>query len=195
MSRRLASLLLPVLLSLACTPTGDAADAPADGESPPAAQEPDRIAIAMSAAPAHIGEGATIMDVDESGEMVQLRAGTNGWLCLPDENPMAPGDFPICLDGAWQTWFAAFAAGETPDIDGIGISYMLQGGPAGSNTDPMARTPPEGQEWLHDGPHVMITVPDPAMLDAFSTSHTQGEPYVMWAGTPYAHLMVPTPPR
>jgi hypothetical protein len=46
-----------------------------------------------------------------------------------------------------------------------------------------------------DPPHVMIIVPDPAMLDAFPTEHGTGGPYVMWAGTPYAHLMVPTVPE
>jgi len=29
------------------------------------------------------------------------------------------------------------------------------------------------------------------LLDAFSTDPKNGGPWVMWKGTPYAHLMVP----
>ena len=190
MRTRLGSLALS-LLFVACT----GADGTSDGEMQSATASPaqqDPIALAMGAGPAAITRDATIMDWNEAGELVELRAGTNGWLCVVDENPNAPGDYPACLDGAWQQWFGAYSAGETPEIDGIGISYMLLGGPAASNTDPLAVGPAEGEDWLFDGPHLMIIAPDPAMLDAFPTEHGTGGPYVMWAGTPYAHLMVPS---
>ena len=183
---RAARLLAVSLFALSCM-----------GESPPASggdTPSDPIELAMSAAPAAVSAEATIMGFDESGELVELRAGTNGWMCLPDENPGAPGDSPICLDQAWQAWFGALVSQTEPEISEIGISYMLQGGPAASNTDPFATEPPEGEDWLYDGPHLMIVVPDPAMLDAFPTDPASGGPYVMWKGTPYAHLMVPTVP-
>jgi hypothetical protein len=183
---------LPLLLLSAACAAPPAADPPAAPEAPPAT---DRVALAMSAAPAAIASAATIMDFDSTGAMVQLRPGTNGWMCLPDENPAAPGDAPICVDGAWQAWLGAYMAKETPRIAGIGVSYMLQGGPAASNTDPFAAAPPAGQDWLRDGPHVMIIVPDPRQLDAFPSEHGTGGPYVMWKGTPYAHLMVPVAGR
>jgi hypothetical protein len=194
---RLLTLLATASLLGACTQaddrTAEAADAP---DAPATAQDAqDRMALAMSAGPPEVGAAATLMDRDESGALVPLREGTNGWLCVTDENPAAPGEYPVCLDAAWQSWFGAYSAGEVPEIDGIGISYMLQGGPAASNTDPMASGPPAGADWLMDPPHVMIIVPDPAMLDAFPTEHGTGGPYVMWAGTPYAHLMVPTVPE
>jgi hypothetical protein len=37
----------------------------------------------------------------------------------------------------------------------------------------------------------MVFLPDPKQLDAMSTDHTTGAPYVMWKGTPYAHVMLP----
>ncbi len=166
---------------------GEAAP-PADDS---AAMPTDRIGIAMSAAPAAVSSAATIIDYDEAGNLVELRAGTNGWLCIPDDSPPAPGDAPMCMDGAWQAWFEAWEAKTTPQISGIGISYMLQGGPAASNTDPFAETPAAGEDWIMDGPHMMVVVPDPSMLDAFPTDPASGGPYVMWSGTPYAHLMVP----
>jgi hypothetical protein len=191
---RFLSLALACLVTAAC---GSADGAPADtgaevSANAAAPQAEDRMALAMSAAPPEIGSQATLMDRDASGGLVELRAGTNGWLCVTDENPFAPGEHPACLDGAWQAWFAAYMAGEVPRIDGIGMSYMLQGGPAASNSDPTATEPPEGADWLMDPPHVMVIVPDPAMLSAFPTEHGGGGPYVMWSGTPYAHLMVPT---
>ena len=192
MSRTIRLALVSVLF-VACAQAD--AEGPANATSSEASAEQDRAALAMSAAPAEIGAEATLMDRDETGALIPLRDGTNGWLCVTDENPVAPGEYPACLDGAWQAWFAAYQAGEAPEIDGIGMSYMLQGGPAASNTDPMATAPPEGQDWLMDPPHLMVIVPDPAMLDAFPTEHGGGGPYVMWAGTPYAHLMVPTAPH
>lgn len=187
---RLLALAVTPLVMLACAQP-DAGNSTATEEAE-AAEPQSREALAMSAAPAGVAAEATLMDRDENGELVMLREGSNGWLCVADENHQGPGDYPACLDQAWQAWFGAYQAGEEPDIDGIGISYMLQGGPAASNTDPMATAPPEGEDWLMDPAHVMIIVPDPAMLDAFPTEHDTGRPYVMWAGTPYAHLMVPT---
>ncbi|HSG48285.1 MAG TPA: hypothetical protein VLA43_10765 [Longimicrobiales bacterium] len=190
---RFLYLLTALSLTAGCGRADGSAAEARDLAGAESAQDADaRMALAMSAAPPEVAAEATLMDRDESGELVPLREGTNGWLCVTDENPMAPGEYPVCLDGAWQAWFAAYSAGEAPRIDGVGISYMLQGGPAASNTDPMASGPPQGADWLLDPPHIMIIVPDPAMLAAFPTEHEPGRPYVMWSGTPYAHLMVPT---
>jgi hypothetical protein len=37
----------------------------------------------------------------------------------------------------------------------------------------------------------MIIVPDANMLEGITTDHSKGVPWVMWKGTPYAHIMVP----
>lgn len=196
MSRHVALLLLPFAL-VACS-SGDGSQGSSDASASHAgellaseAPIQDRIAIAESAAPTAISSQATIMDFDAEGNLVELRAGTNGWLCVPDENPAAPGNYPACLDGAWQQWFGALTSQAEPQISGVGISYMLMGGPAASNEDPFAPGPPEGEDWLFDEAHLMVIAPDPAMLEAFPTEHGSGGPYVMWAGTPYAHLMIP----
>jgi len=46
-------------------------------------------------------------------------------------------------------------------------------------------------EWSHHPPHVMIAVPDLKSLDGLSTDAKNGGPWVMWKGTPYAHIMAP----
>lgn len=179
---------LAIVLMACAEPVPPPAETVAD--APPA--PPDRITIAMSAAPAAIAAAATIMDFDASGTLVELRAGTNGWMCLPDDNPAAPGDAPMCLDETWQQWMGAYMARETPRISRVGVSYMLQGGLAASNSDPFAMTPPEGADWISDGPHIMILVPNPAQLAGMPTDPASGGPYVMWQGTPYAHIMIPS---
>ena len=185
---RLSSTLLVALTFGACS-SADAEPEPANAGD--AATPQGLIEVAMSAAPSAVSDDATIVQFNEAGELVELRAGTNGWWCLPDENPAAPGDAPICVDDTWQEFFGSYMARETPEVEQIGISYMLKGGAFADNSDPFAEGPPEGEEWPYDGPHLMIVVPDAAMLEGFPTEHTPGAPYVMWAGTPYAHLMVP----
>jgi len=48
----------------------------------------------------------------------------------------------------------------------------------------------EGNEWIEEGGHLMILAPA-ELLEAYPTDPNNGGPYVMWKGTPYAHLMVP----
>lgn len=168
----------------------EAAAIPADAATPDLSTVDGRIASAMSAAPQEIASGATIVEMGADGSMSELRAGTNGWLCMPD-NPNTPGPDPMCADEAWQQWFGAYMAQTAPQIDQIGTAYMLAGGADASNTEPHATEPAAGEQWIMTGPHIMTLPVDPAQLADYSTDPHSGGPYVMWAGTPYAHLMVP----
>ena len=150
-----------------------------------------KIASAASAGPANITAAAAIMDVDSTGKMIPLREGTNGWLCVPD-NPATPGPDPTCADKAWQDWLGAYMAKKPPHVSGVGVAYMLAGGSDASNTDPFATAPAAGAQWVTTGPHIMVLAPNPAMLAAYSSDPGAGTPFVMFKGTPYAHLMVPT---
>ena len=151
-----------------------------------------KIAQAMSAAPPAIGEEATIYDleVDEDGAFIVLREGSNGWSCFPDA-PGTPSVDPMCLDQTWMSWLAALIAQEEPNTMVPGLAYMLQGGSDASNTDPFATEPAAGDEWVSSPPHVMLLMPGDLDQDAFSTDHASGGPYIMWAGTPYEHIMMP----
>ena len=46
-------------------------------------------------------------------------------------------------------------------------------------------------DWVVAGPHIMVTTPNTASLNALPAAPTGGTPWVMWKGTPYAHIMVP----
>src|SRR5262245_31391778 len=122
------SLLIACAFAAACSSDMPAADRPiADATAAaPAAEPNDRVAIGMSGAPASVSSGARIMDFDASGNLVELRPGTNGWMCIVDDTPSAPGDSPDCLDPTWQTWFDAYMKQETPKISTVGVAYMLQ---------------------------------------------------------------------
>jgi hypothetical protein len=154
-----------------------------------------KIENAMSAAPRVIASAAAIMDWPSSptAQMTQLRAGTNGWSCISD-NPTTPSNDPFCWDAAFGEWVGAWMAHKPPHIRSIGLSYMLQGATDASNTDPYKGKPDSGQGWVVTGPHLMIVLPDARSLAGLSTDWKSGGPYVMFAGTPYAHVMVPIAP-
>lgn len=149
--------------------------------------EEGAIASAESAGPASISKNATIKDWN----MKELRKGTNGWTCLPD-NPKTPGTDPWCMNDPWLNMLDAYTNKKNPTYTQTGIAYMLQGDTAVSNTDPFATEHKPGDDWVEGlGAHMMILLPDRAQLKNFPTDSKSGGPWVMWADTPYAHLMLP----
>ena len=166
------------------------------GTSAKKVSDSEKIADAMSAAPAAIAKHATIMDwpATPEGTPRQLRAGTNGWVCFPN----SPSEFggasiedPMCLDKEWQGWADAWMKKTTPSVGATGIAYMLKGDKGASNSDPFATGPTKDNNWVVSPAHIMVLYQDLKMLDAFPTDPKSGGPWVMWKGTPYAHLMVP----
>jgi hypothetical protein len=160
-----------------------------------------RIANALAAAPAFITDKATILDwpASATAKPTVLRQGTNGWSCFPDF-PQTEGNDPMCLDEVWVKFVDAQLKQQPPQPSRVGIGYMLgAGGAYGSSSDPTATAKTATNHWGHDGPHMMIIVPDTRSLVGLPTTRDSGGPYVMFAGTPYAHIMVPTrvstPPR
>ena len=97
----------------------------------------------------------------------------------------------MCLDANAMEWLHALTSHAAPPANKVGFIYMLAGGTDASNIDPYASKPTT--HWIRTGPHVMITGAD----SSFYASYPHGaDPdttvaYVMWAGTPYQHLMAP----
>jgi hypothetical protein len=164
------------------------------GKSPAATADAALIANALSAATPAIASHATVMGHDGR----ELRHGTNGWVCMPDM-PDVPNNTPMCLDAPWREMIDAWMHKRTPSVTRMGFGYMLQGDMPVSNVDPFATAPTPGNQWIQAGaPHIMVIVPDARLLESVSSDPNNGGPFVMWKGTPYAHLMVPTiapPPR
>lgn len=150
------------------------------------------IKSAESAAPRALSSRAAIYAMNDKGEMRTLREGSNGWWCMPD-SPATPGPDPMCGDANAMEWAMAWIGKKDPPKDKIGFMYMLEGGTDASNTDPYATAPADGNNWIKTGPHVMVVnAMDKMMGYPESPTPDPTQPYVMWAGTPYAHLMLPT---
>jgi len=124
--------------------------------------------------------------------MKTLRKGSNGFTCMPD-NPGTPGPDPMCMDANSMAWLDALLAHKTPPTGKVGFMYMLAGGTDASNTDPYATKPEGSNHWIKTGPHIMVVGGDAAFYDSYpkSADPDTAQPYVMWAGTPYQHLMAP----
>ena len=144
------------------------------------------MAEALSAAPKSIAKDAAVMRPGKDGAMRTLREGKNGFTCM-----IMPGDNKMCADANSMAFFGAMLKHETP-TDKLGLAYMLRGDHGASNTDPSATSKTADNHWVVTGPHLMISgagvktmrLPDSPDADP-------ARPYLMWAGTPYAHAMVP----
>lgn len=142
------------------------------------------IAEAEKAAPEVISEHATIKTAD--GKV--LRKGTSDWTCYPGTKAIGP----MCNQAQWDAVLAALTKREPIQIKELSVSYMLagEGDAVGvSNSDPFAADPKSAHDHVKEGPHLMIVVPDKAALEGLSTD-PKDPVYVMWKGTPYAHIMV-----
>ena len=150
------------------------------------------IKSAMSAAPVKVAQGASIVVMEADGKMRTLREGKNGFMCMPD-NPATPGPDPMCMDKNAMDWAMAWIGHKTPAAGKVGFMYMLAGGTDASNTDPYATKPDATNNWVKTGPHVMVVGADASFYDSYpkGAKPDTSVPYVMWAGTPYQHLMIP----
>lgn len=150
------------------------------------------IASAMAAGPASIAKSATIMAPGSGGKMRTLRQGTNGYTCFPDD-AIVPGPNSMCADKNATEWLNAYMAKKQPPQGRVGFIYMLAGGTDASNTDPLASKPVAGTHWVKTGPHVMVVGADAAFYASYPSGADPDTsvPYVMFAGTPYQHLMAP----
>ena len=151
--------------------------------------EADLVKDALSAAWPGMEEDATVLDWEGN----VLKKGSNGYTCLPTP-PEFTVDAPMCMDSEWMRWADDWQNRKDFTPRGLGISYMLAGDGGASNIDPYAEGPTGENEWIREGAHLMIIAPA-ELLEAFPTDPYNGGPYVMWKGTPYAHLMVPVGSR
>lgn len=140
----------------------------------------------MTAAPPNIVNNATIVRMGAGG-MKTLQNGTNGFTCMVMGNGT-----PMCADPGGMAWMHALVT-KGPPSDKNGFIYMLAGDTGTSNTNPFATKPEPGNHWVQTGPHVMIVSPAAKTMIAYprTADANPTQPYVMWPGSPYEHLMLP----
>lgn len=142
-----------------------------------------RVALAEAAGPVSIARHATIVEFTKSMEAKVLRTGTNGWTCIAD--PLGP----MCADETFMAFMGALMNKLTPNVEKAGFGFMLVGDEGVSLTDPFATNP---KDVVKSGAHTMVVLPNAADLAGLPDNPSAGGPYVMWKGTPYAHVMVPS---
>ena len=145
-----------------------------------------KITRAVSAAPSSVSDGARIVDRDENGAETLLREGSNGFTCFPG-HPGVVGDAAYCANAAALRWESDFLTLQAkPTNTEPGIVYMLLGGTDWSATDPYAisGTP------INEPPHWMILWPFDPKTTGLPIEPKQTGTWIMWANTPWAHLMI-----
>jgi hypothetical protein len=161
--------------------------APISSQAQPsgAMSDSDYMAKIATAAPPSVVKGATIVQAQSNGSMRTLQTGSNGFTCMLILND------PMCADSNAMEWGHAYMSHTAPP-DKVGFAYMLAGDNGASNTDPYASGPTADNHWIKTGPHVMILGPVAKTMGyPMSADPDVTKPYVMWSGTPYAHVMIP----
>jgi hypothetical protein len=178
----------------------------AGSAAPAAAQEPAparQIAGAVLPLPDSMRAGAGVLGY-RAGELVQLRAGTNGMICLADD-PRAKGFQASCYHESLEPFMArgralrAAGVTERHAVDSVRLAEVKAGRLAmpksaavlssvfsdADDFDPLAGPPP-GKRALH-----VIYLPYATEASSgISAVPGAGRPWLMYAGLPWAHVML-----
>lgn len=188
MKHKMAPIFTVVLIAgLAAT-----SNAAAKGKDMKSMPKEEQIKLAQSAAPPSISNDATIMVIGEDGKMVEAKKGTNGFTCLPDIDGQEVPD-PICADQAAMQWANDLMSGTPKPTNTVpGVAYMAKGGWHWEKDGKIIMDKNEkGAKRLKEPPHWMILWAFDSKASGLpSNHHSKFGTYVMFDGTPYAHLMI-----
>lgn len=149
---------------------------------------------AESGAPARIADKAAIARLEPGGKVTRIREGSNGFTCtlIPDGS-----NAPMCGDASAFAWMvAAMSKRPRPPVSSKpGIVYMAQGGVHHETPDgEIVMEPSANTREVKEPPHWMLMYPFDS-ASGLPTRPNAGGTYIMFAGTPYAHLMVYQDPK
>lgn len=163
----------------------------ADNKSPiPTMSKDELIKLAMSAAPPNISKDATVMIPGEDGKLTEAKKGGNGFTCMPDIDGQEKPD-PICADpAAWQWGSDMLSGAPRPTNTTPGIAYMAQGGWHWEKDGKILMKEEPGSKRVKEPPHWMILWPVESRVSGIPNLPNKFGAYVMFEGTPYAHLMI-----
>jgi hypothetical protein len=175
-------LLLPGALSAQAQPPGQTKET-----------EAEFIKAAEAGAPERISAQATVARMEPNGKTTVVRPGTNGFTCglFPDESHA-----PICADpNGWRWFVAAMSQQPKPPAPG-GVAYMAKGGLHYETADGrIVMRPGAGTKSVKEPPHWMLLTPLDSATTGIPTRPNAGGSYIMFPGTPYAHLMIYQDPK
>lgn len=156
----------------------------------------DQITETVRALPEALRDGATVIGYNQTGERVELRKGTNDMICWADD-PNLSNDkgriYVVCFPKSLEPYLtrirelringvsnvydslASEIKSSKIDMPKLAVRYTLRG------------HSPEGAL-----PLTVIHVPYATTESTgFSSEIDNFRPWLMWAGTPHAHIMVP----
>jgi hypothetical protein len=180
---------------LAAVALAVATSARAQMEHPAGMTHDQTVAAASRGGPAFITQNATIAWIDSAANVHVMRTGTNGFTCaIVRPDPFAGA---ICADQVAFAWELAMLHGAAtpPAQTAPGIAYMAEGGvhyeDAAGNVlmehelhhSATSRRVREPAHWMLIWPY------DPAATGLPTRENGAGS-YIMFAGTPWAHVMI-----
>ncbi len=148
---------------------------------------------ALLALPEHLRSGAAVVKF-EGGKRVDLREGTNGMICRaddPDVAGIAIWCYPKTHDAYARRWYQLEAAGNAPaKVDAIIVEEIKSG---------KLEWPDVAVNYNLRGPGLDNALPNTVVFLPFATGESIGiseerdfhRPWLMSAGTPFAHIMIP----
>ena len=152
----------------------------------------EQIKIAESAAPARISRDAAVMVIGKDGKLAEAKKGTNGFTCVPSIEGQEIPD-PICMDAPAYKWLTDAMEGKPkPTNTSPGVAYMARGGwhwEKDGKITPVTKNEP-GAKRVKEPPHWMILWPFTPEKSGLPSVPKKFGTYVMYDGTPYAHLMI-----
>lgn len=148
------------------------------------------IAHAEAGGPPALSADAAIARIEQDGSLTTLRPGTNGITCVVG----VPGDpeAPFCADRHALQWIQDAVSGKPrPTNEAPGIAYMSSGGVHHEAADgSIVMEPGPETKPVEEPPHWMLMWPIDSATSGLPTKENPAGLYIMFAGTPYAHLMV-----
>jgi len=148
---------------------------------------------AVLALPQHLRDGAAVVKF-EDGKQVFLREGTNGMFCRaddPDVRGIAVWCYPKTHDAYARRWYELAAEGNEPaKVDAI-ITGEIKAG--------KLEWPDVAVNYNLRGPSLDNALLNTVVFIPFATGEALGiseersfdRPWLMYAGTAFAHIMIP----
>ena len=154
----------------------------------------EQTALALSAAPLTISKAAGVMVYGADGKLTEAKKSENGFTCIPTVMNLPDPD-PMCMDAAAYQWMTDIMNNAPKPTNTVpGIAYMARGGSHFEKGGKVVMSG-DGAKVVKEPPHWMIMWPfDPAASKLPTAPNPSGS-YIMFDGTPYAHLMVYQDPK
>lgn len=151
--------------------------------------EKDQTALALSAAPAHIAKEAGVMIYGADGALTETRKSANGFTCVPTVMNLPDPD-PMCMDTAARQWLTDIMNNAPKPTNTVpGIAYMARGGSHFEKNGNVVMSG-DGAKVVKEPAHWMVMWPFEAAATKLPTAPNPSGVYIMFEGSPYAHLMV-----